>query len=690
MQNENLRGLEDYILANISHWEALQEYAQSEPDSLKIFGVDWFSALTKQAGASPKGDLKALLGLARKQGVSSLEQDCIWTWERFPYTIRQAGLKLPRSQETCGQADAGGGPRHPELVVDIDEWVLRNEAYLRLLSRKLNLSRNIGSKPWTYGLVRLDQLPIVLSQSYDLSTKRLAINRASSLSGFCVLGDKRGTKILTQPSQKTFDLSWSQMTGDVLRGLNWSNLFAAGGSVLGTLITPSGEEEVHMKEDWLGSDIDLFIWGLSAHEANRKIDHIAETYRRNLPQDAPFVVAKNSHTITFYSAWPTKRVQIVLKLVKNPRDVLLNFDLDPCAIGYDGSKVWMLPRFVRSLETGYTTFTMDLIHGHYLGDRKATRDKRVFKYANKGFGLRILPSYLSSCGNLDASLAAVRSTSNEARLWTTRFLDFHESSKFFSNKQTSSEQDFPPQYTHSQLYMNGLVPADGCLSNLTLFMRHVALWEQDVLGKIRIRDNTCAYAGKEEGDEGYYNADPPYRWSRDFSIPEFREHLDAYNARLTTQVEETVEYVLFRPRASLGFSVKRVTHDSSVSGILSRENDLKVPLVMHKDMVLFANKLILAALEKHGIGNAEPPLHVVYEDDAWSSRRLCLVAWNIDPVLNWQLLDRSIDEVREVMWEFSKRLANRMVGDWDLFEYQERAIARKSDCGFTEWVSETP
>lgn len=42
----------------------------------------------------------------------------------------------------------------------------------------------------------------------------------------------------------------------------------------------------------------------------------------------------------------------------------------------------------------YSTFTMDLIFGHHLADRRATQEIRLFKYADRGFGLRILPSYV--------------------------------------------------------------------------------------------------------------------------------------------------------------------------------------------------------------------------------------------------------------------------------------------------------
>jgi hypothetical protein len=105
------------------------------------------------------------------------------------------------------------------------------------------------------------------------------------------------------------------------------------------------------------------------------------------------LAVRNSKTITFYADYPMRRIQIVLKLAKTPRDVLLNFDLDICAMGWDGSNVWMLPRAARAIEStwfcvfnlsvlttqrtaGFNTFTMNLIHGHYLSERRATQPQR--------------------------------------------------------------------------------------------------------------------------------------------------------------------------------------------------------------------------------------------------------------------------------------------------------------------------
>jgi len=75
-------------------------------------------------------------------------------------------------------------------------------------------------------------------------------------------------------------------------------------------------------------DIDVYLYGLDSVRANEKLEHIYNVWKSNLPHDDAQVIV-----IAFFSAYPTKRVQIILKLVRNPKEVLLNFDLDVCAMG---------------------------------------------------------------------------------------------------------------------------------------------------------------------------------------------------------------------------------------------------------------------------------------------------------------------------------------------------------------------
>ena len=169
----------------------------------------------------------------------------------------------------------------------------------------------------------------------------------------------------------------------------------AGGMALATLLhVDTAKDNGHIRDH----DIDLYIYGLSPADANRKAEEIHDVWAHNLPEyeeDGRLnerLVVKNAKTINLLSTYPNRRIQIVLKLLPSPTDVLLNFDLDACAIGYNGLEVFMLPRCARAIETGYSVFTMDLIWGHHLCDRRATQEARIFKYADRGFGIRFLPT----------------------------------------------------------------------------------------------------------------------------------------------------------------------------------------------------------------------------------------------------------------------------------------------------------
>ena len=61
---------------------------------------------------------------------------------------------------------------------------------------------------------------------------------------------------------------WEAFTLGVFHGMDWSNVYAAGGAVLACLANPS------MDDTFKGSDIDLFIHGIYDDEtANNKVRH---------------------------------------------------------------------------------------------------------------------------------------------------------------------------------------------------------------------------------------------------------------------------------------------------------------------------------------------------------------------------------------------------------------------------------
>lgn len=158
-----------------------------------------------------------------------------------------------------------------------------------------------------------------------------------------------------QPSISAFAKTFEQISDGLLRGLDWNNVCIAGGIALGALLSPNTSEgPTSPQNPWKNSDIDMYIYGLEPAQANQKLQHVFDVFKFNLPTGAPALVVRNSKTITFFSNYPLRRVQVVLKRVTSPREVLLNFDLDVCAVAWDGQEVWMLPRACRALQSEYT------------------------------------------------------------------------------------------------------------------------------------------------------------------------------------------------------------------------------------------------------------------------------------------------------------------------------------------------
>lgn len=290
---------------------------------------------------------------------------------RTPYQLLRTFLKLPQSLATKDRR-----------ILDVDGAVLRNERYVR---------SRVSNGDGRY-LVSLEDLSKILVKASPNSKSLSFTRKDPPKGGLEILDEYREQELTIQSSSATFCKVFERISNGVLRGLDWSNVLVAGGMALTTLLhtDPSMDNERAVRDP----DIDLYIYGLGPEDANRKVEEVHDTWVRNLPATAQArLVVKTAKTINLLSSYPNRRIQIILKLLPTPTDVLLNFDLDACAIGFDGSRVLMLPRCARAIETGYSVFTMDLVWGHHLGDRRASQEIRIFKYAKRGFGLRILPSY---------------------------------------------------------------------------------------------------------------------------------------------------------------------------------------------------------------------------------------------------------------------------------------------------------
>ncbi|KAJ6547310.1 hypothetical protein B0H19DRAFT_260972 [Mycena capillaripes] len=717
-------------------WEKAEAaaLAQVKENGLgQLLGVDFDDITQGELGEHPESDVDAIFNaISRAAGNTSLRKD-VWTWERLPLSIRCVGLARSsddKEESLERPAKKSRVQGRDELIPDLDEWIIRNERFLRALSRRPAPAPDA----WKFGLVRLNQLPAVWGAASTPvldatgATIALKIHRcpAASLPGYTVLDGKRVENIFIQPSNVAFKQRWDSMTEGLLDGLNWSNIFVAGGIVLGTLLTPvvSG---ANTPSEWQSSDIDMYIFGLNhPTHAQAKIEHIAETYRKNLPPGSPFLVVRNSQTITLYSEWPKRRVQLVLKLVKSPREVLLNFDLDICACGWDGSEVYLLPRCARTLETATNTFVMDLINGHYLGDRKATRDKRVFKYANKGYGLRILPSYISALATYDASadlaviargeelsrIVSLPELAANARTWTSEiirgYIEVGHNNRPFHwpagrYKPVKSDK---PVFSHAMLESYAQSTSEplgrSCLTGFSLFMRHVALWEQEVEERISIFEDLWATDTYGEGGrvELAYDDSPAYKWDRTFNLTDFKKALDDHNQQESEVVLDNFHYIASRaPNPNV--HAARITYGDSVEQVLLPKNDLRIPLIIDRSFMEFANTQIVAALQRAKTlaqideSDCVAPLTLIYQEDENDE---VLALWRLNKILNWQMLDRGIDEIREVLWAYHRANERMIVEDESRHNFLLTNISKRSirmtiedeQEAFVRWVARQP
>uniref|UniRef100_D8Q175 Uncharacterized protein n=1 Tax=Schizophyllum commune (strain H4-8 / FGSC 9210) TaxID=578458 RepID=D8Q175_SCHCM len=693
----------------LEKWAAAQKQADAVSYNLGTkFGVDFDKLkLEGRLGRNPEKDAEIIVGAVRGPGHKNLKE--VWSWKKLPYAVRCAGLARKDEDEDDEGESRGKKKARVEggddLVIDLDECsngehrILQNEIYLRNLTRKAKVDS--PGKDWTYGLVNGDDLSTVLptnepvkvrSDTVGLEIPRQPVN---ALPGFSFLDLKRRDTAFVQPNSAAVRERWETMTGGLFKGLDWTNVCVAGGLILGALLTPdipktrAKKVQPHTPEEWASSDIDVYIYGLGPEAANAKIAHIADVVKRNLPEDAPFLLVRNSQTVTLYSNYPTRRVQIVLKLVESPREVLLNFDLDICAVAFDGTDVWMLPR--------------------------------VFKYANKGFGFRILPSYLaalSTYANKEATAVHARGErllpppynlqdmADAARQWTRECLDNYIKVKYENRpfhwpkgkyKQVESSK---PVFTHAMLESRGQRTSEpltrSCLTGFSLLMRHVALWEEEVKGKVVIKEDLWAAETYGEGLAIVaYDDTPAYTWDENFKLEDFKQAIDEFNKK------ESKNFGMHLYQSRKGaVQAARITYADNADALLDAEHDIRIPLFLGAKFKEYAERVIGEAIKDNGFQLAHPVLHQVETElepqfDAYGMQP---VLWQLDRVLNWQMVDRRIDEVREALWAYHRGLERLGQADETLGQMMQTNLSRRAirtsvpdEMGsFVRWVGRKP
>ena len=322
-----------------------------------------------------ESDLTTIVSSLSAPLLRDLLRDC-----RMPYYLLRAILNH-QSEATS-------------KLVDIDEAVLHNERYLRLLqdeeTRHLITIGQLAKILWLStrhnGYASIQDIPDLMS------FKR----KDPPLGGLELLNANRTSyqELLTNNNsfRKAFDAT---IIGRILRQLDWTNVLLAGFEILRIVIAldETANPIPLYAEHFIPHSAELHIYGMNAEDANQKLRHIWDIWSTGVVLEGLSLegIWNTVEACTFRANDFDLRIR--LKLCRSPLEILISSHLGIGAIGFDGTKVLMLPSCARALETGYTNFTMNTV-GEWVDLRLPPPPlASYFNYAQIGFGLRILPSY---------------------------------------------------------------------------------------------------------------------------------------------------------------------------------------------------------------------------------------------------------------------------------------------------------
>ncbi|KAK0647124.1 hypothetical protein B0T16DRAFT_354017 [Cercophora newfieldiana] len=184
-------------------------------------------------------------------------------------------------------------------------------------------------------------------------------------------------------SLKEFQKNFNIFSESSLADLNWDNVVAAGSSVVNCIIPVPDEfnttkrklREYYHEKFCPASDVDLFLYGLTHEEAIEKIKEIERAVRDAILTEV--TVVRTKYAITIASQYPTRHIQVVLRVYKSVGEILTGFDIDAAGGAYDGKQVYVTPRALGSYITQINPID--------LSRRSPSYENRLSKYSHRNF-----------------------------------------------------------------------------------------------------------------------------------------------------------------------------------------------------------------------------------------------------------------------------------------------------------------
>lgn len=178
-------------------------------------------------------------------------------------------------------------------------------------------------------------------------------------------------------------------------GLNCDGILFAGGAI-GRIIKYPKDEYKTSKHKYKTNnrDIDIFFYGLTIEEANKKIEeinrHLEKYYKDTITKRRynrlKYTMNKNVMTIflPLISKYEesNQEIQFIFRIYSSKSEILHGFDLGSCAVGFDGKKVYFTSLSKFAYEYGLNIIDTTR--------RSTSYENRLMKYMWRGFGI-VLP-----------------------------------------------------------------------------------------------------------------------------------------------------------------------------------------------------------------------------------------------------------------------------------------------------------
>lgn len=253
----------------------------------------------------------------------------------------------------------------PHSLTQSQVQILERENYLRQLFVQNRDSKEL-SNPYV-GLIDIYE-NINQFQYEDLDQEEMQLPM--------ILEQKRQVKmsgIDSVNSYENFLSNLNQLISGAFEGMDWSNVFLAGGAVLSALIP--------QEKGFEGSDLDLFIYSPFEEDANEKVEAVLSLIEKNSSLNNFPIIVQTKNTVSIVRGFPHRNIQIIFRLYKSPAEILLGFDVDACSVGFDGKKVWATERAKRAINKKYNLVNPTR--------RSSSYEYRLWKYSKRGFGVCI-------------------------------------------------------------------------------------------------------------------------------------------------------------------------------------------------------------------------------------------------------------------------------------------------------------